>query len=299
MTWLYIIIGIVFVVLLTLFIRHQRSLVLRAHLMQEAMRNHDFSFRLSTKGLLPGERAMQEALNNLGETIRQQVNRSEVDSWERLTRVLTHEMMNATAPVTSISQSLLNHADVKGTSIEDGIRAIYDTSQHMSQFVANYRKMTELEKPIMANVNLRSILDDISKAYPQLSWEVSVPSDTGAYADEGMLRQVLMNLTKNALEAGAHNMIVEISADGSSDGRDNQISLCLGNDGLPIPAEARQSIFIPFFTTKRGGSGIGLALSRRLMAQQGGMLDLATRNHPICHVAFILTLQRTPSPSIL
>lgn len=298
MTWLYIIIGVVFVVLQILFIRHQRSLSLRAHLMQEAMRNHDFSFRLSTKGLLPGERAMQEALNILGETIRQQVNQSEVDSWERLTRVLTHEMMNATAPITSISQSLLNHADVKGTSIEDGIRAIHDTSQHMSQFVANYRKMTELEKPIMAEVNLRTILDDISKAYPQLTWHFSISSDTEVYADEGMLRQVLMNLTKNAIEAGAHNMTIEISADETSNSRGNQIDLYIGNDGLPIPAEARQSIFIPFFTTKRSGSGIGLALSRRMMVQQGGMLDLATRNHPMCHVAFILTLQCTPSPSL-
>ena len=293
MTWLYIIIGIGIVLFAAWFIRHQRKLILRAHLMQEAMRNRDFTFRLPTKGMLPGERAMQETLNQLGETIRRQVNQSEVDSWERLTRVLTHEMMNATAPITSISQSLLNHADVKGTSIEDGIRAIHDTSQHMSRFVSNYRKMTELEKPIMAKVNLRAILDDISKAYPQLAWDLSVSSDTEVYADEGMLRQVLMNLTKNAIEAGAHNMTVEISADESSNSRDNQISLYLGNDGLPIPAEARQSIFIPFFTTKRSGSGIGLALSRRMMVQQGGMLDLATRNHPMCHVAFILTLQRT------
>ena len=132
-------------------IRRQRSLKLRAHLMQEAMRNHDFTFRLPTDGLLPGERAMQQTLNQLGETIHQQVNQSEVESWERLTRVLTHEMMNATAPITSISQSLLGRTDVKGTPLEPGIQAIYDTSRHLSDFVANYRKMSELEKPMMAD----------------------------------------------------------------------------------------------------------------------------------------------------
>ena len=98
MMWLLIIIGIVCVVLLIAFI--QRKLRLRAHLMQEAIRNRDFTFRMPTHGLLPGERAMQETLNQLGETIRQQVNQNEVESWERLTRVLTHEMMNATAPIT-------------------------------------------------------------------------------------------------------------------------------------------------------------------------------------------------------
>ena len=94
-----IIIGVVVVVLAfgIWMIRRQRSLKLRAHLMQEAIRNHDFTFRLPINGLLPGERAMQQTLNQLGDIIRQQVNQNEVESWERLTRVLTHEMMNATA----------------------------------------------------------------------------------------------------------------------------------------------------------------------------------------------------------
>ena len=189
MMWLLIIIGIVCVVLLIAFIRHQRKLRLRAHLMQEAIRNRDFTFRMPTHGLLPGERAMQETLNQLGETIRQQVNQNEVESWERLTRVLTHEMMNATAPITSISQSLLNRSDVKGTPLEDGIRAIFETSQHMSNFVVNYRKMSELEKPKMGEVALRTMIDDISKAYPQLAWEVNVSPDLKVSADAGMLRQ--------------------------------------------------------------------------------------------------------------
>ena len=102
MIWilLFVVIGIVFVLWE---VRRQHSLQLRAHLMQEAISNHDFTFRLPLDGLLPGERAMQQTLNKLGETIRQQVNLNEVESWERVTRVLTHEIMNATAPITSIS----------------------------------------------------------------------------------------------------------------------------------------------------------------------------------------------------
>ena len=273
--------------------------------MQEAIRNKDFTFRMPTHGLLPGERAMQETLNQLGETIRQQVNQNEVESWERLTRVLTHEMMNATAPITSISQSMLNRSDVKDTPLENGIKAIYETSRHLSDFVVNYRKMSELEKPVLTDVRLHAVIDEISKAYPQLTWEVSVPADQVVRADIGMLRQVLMNLVKNAIEANATKLVVE-ETDSTAEanwlspsGRrakpsslfTHHFSLYVGNDGLPIPAENRQSLFVPFFTTKRSGSGIGLSLSRRMMIQQGGMLDLAETPLQGCHAVFILSLQ--------
>ena len=273
------------------FVAHQRKLRLRAHLMQEAIRNHDFTFRLPTHGLLSGERAMQETLNQLGETIRQQVSQNEVESWERLTRVLTHEMMNATAPITSISQSLLGRADVKDTPLENGIQAIYDTSRHLSDFVTSYRKMSELEKPVLRPVDLRSVIDDVSRTYPQLSWEIHVLAGLNVSADVGMLRQVLMNLAKNALEADAKKMVVDVMDHDREDlSQHSQVVLYIGNDGQPIPAENRQSLFVPFFTTKRTGSGIGLSLSRRMMIQQGGMLDLADSPYSGCHTAFLLSL---------
>ena len=268
-------------------VRRQRSLKLRAHLMQEAIRNHDFTFRLPIDGLLPGERAMQQTLNKLGETIRQQVNLNEVESWERLTRVLTHEMMNATAPITSISQSMLGRDDVKGSPLEPGIQAIYDTSRHLNNFVVNYRKMSELEKPVLADVPLRSLFGDVCKAYPTLTWEVHVPTDMIVRADAGMLRQVLMNLAKNAVEAEAKRMVIQQIEESSNH---QLLMLYIGNDGLPIPAENRQSLFVPFFTTKRSGNGIGLSLSRRMMIQQGGMLDLAEKPLSGCHTGFILTI---------
>ena len=285
MMWFLIIIGVLLIAAIAWLVHHQHSLKLRAHLMQEAIRNHDFTFRLPTDGLLPGERAMQQTLNQLGETIRQQVNQNEVEAWERLTRVLTHEMMNATAPITSISQSMLGRDDIKDTPLEPGIQAIYDTSRHLSEFVKNYRKMSELEKPVLADVVLRPLIDDICKAYPELMWEVSIPGDIIVRADAGMLRQVIMNLAKNAVEAEAKKVVISKMEDAPQ-----QLKLYIGNDGLPIPAENRQSLFVPFFTTKRSGSGIGLSLSRRMIIQQGGMLDLAELPISGCHAGFILTL---------
>lgn len=286
MMWVYIIIGVLLVAGIAWFVHHQRSLKMRAHLMQEAIHNRDFTFRLPVNGLLSGERAMQETLNHLGDTIRQQVNQNEVESWERLTRVLTHEIMNATAPITSISQSMLKRQDVKDTPLEDGIQAIYDTSRHLSEFVASYRKMSELERPVLADIQLRPMIDDVCRAYPELSWQVSVSSGITVRADAGMLRQVLMNVVKNAIEAKAHKIVVRVVDEESP-----SLMLYVGNDGLPIPAENRQSLFVPFFTTKRSGSGIGLSLSRRMMIQQGGMLDLTERQYEGCCVGFMLTLQ--------
>lgn len=290
MITLYIIVGCL--VVGVAYFHHQRKLRLRAHLMQEAIRNQDFTFRLPTNGLLPGERAMQETLNQLGSIIRQQVSQNEVESWERLTRVLTHEMMNATAPITSISQSMLNRTDVKGTPLEDGIRAIHDTSRHLSDFVANYRKMSELEKPVLKDIQLRQILDDICRAYPQVSWEINVPSGINVNADAGMLRQVLINLIKNAIEAEAQKIVIAL-INNEETSHNQPLTLYVGNDGMPIPAENRQSLFVPFFTTKRSGSGIGLSLSRRMMIQQGGMLELAEKPFEGCRAGFILSLQKT------
>ena len=282
----YIIIGIgcLAVVGLVWVWRHQRSLKVRAHLMQEAIRNRDFTFRLPVNGLLPGERAMQETLNQLGETIRQQVSQNEVESWERLTRVLTHEIMNATAPVSSISQSLLSRPDVKGTPLEEGIHAIFTTSQHLNTFVDSYRKLSQLQQPALEDVRLSTLICDIQQLFPDVTWDCVVADDVIVCADPNMLRQILINLVKNAIEAGAKRIGIE------NHGPAPQI--LVSNDGQPIPAEARKSIFVPFFTTKRTGSGIGLSLSRRMMIQQGGSLSLLDQPQNGYHTTFSLEFQK-------
>lgn len=271
-----IIIGIVLGTFCWWFFRHQQKLRLRAHLMQEAMRNHDFTFRLPTSGLLTGEKAMQEALNQLGQTIRRQVNQNEMESWERLTRVLTHEIMNATAPISSISQSMLNRPDVKDTALEAGIQAICTASQHLSDFVDSYRKLLQLQQPSLQDVRLTDFLQEIQQLYPQITWHCQVADNTIVSIDFNMLRQVFVNLVKNAIEAGATQISMEQNAN----------TLYISNNGQPIPAETRQSIFVPFFTTKYTGNGIGLPYSRRLMLQQGGYLNLEDQPRTGYHTTF-------------
>ena len=275
----YIMIGVgVLAAVLWLLWRHQRSLKRRAELMQEAIRNRDFTFRLPTNGLLPGERAMQESLNQLGTLVQQQVNAKEVESWERLTRVLTHEIMNATAPIASLSQSLLSHPDVKGTPLEEAVRAINTTSHHLNTFVDSYRKFSHLQQPDIREVALAPLVDELRLLFPAIAIHADLAEGVVVRTDPTMLRQVLINLTKNAQEAGATSLSIVQS----------QQVLKVSNNGAPIPPEVRQSIFVPFFTTRRTGSGIGLSLSRRMMIQQGGGLELSDRPLGGYHTTFVL-----------
>lgn len=271
---LYIIIGIGVVAVACLVVHHQRRLRIRAHLMQEAIRNRDFQFRLPTDGLLSGERAMQETLNQLGDVIRQQTRRSEVESWERLTRVLTHEIMNATAPIASISQSMLGREDVKDSPLEEGMRAIHTAARHLGTFVDSYRKFSQLQQSVPEDVLLAGVVTEVQGLYPELQWDVTIADGTMVHTDPGLLRQVLINLTKNAVEAGAKRIRCEAKPRNLQHGGASRVSIYVSNDGASIPAEVRSSIFVPFFTTKKGGSGIGLSLSRRMLSLQGGDLEL-------------------------
>lgn len=274
--------GVVIIGLLVLlagiwFYRHQKRLQERAFLLREAVRNRDFSFRLPVKGLFFGERALQRSLNDLSEDINRLMAQNEVEAWQRLTRVLTHEIMNATAPISSISQAYLNHPKIKGSFYEEGIRAIYETSCGLSAFVDSYRKLTSLQEPDLDEVLLRPFVESIRSLYPNLEWHMDIESSLVLQLDENMWRQVFLNLVKNAVEAGATKMDVRWRK-----------ALYVSNNGQPIPADVAREIFVPFFTTKHTGSGIGLSLSRQLMIRQGYMLTLAERPLPGYAVTFVI-----------
>lgn len=262
---------------------HQHMLAQRARLMQEAIRNHDFTFRLPTRYMFSGEKALQETLNQLGEHIREQVNLGEVESWEKLTRVLTHEIMNATAPIASISQSMLSSPSVKDSELEEGILAIHNTVTHLNSFVDAYRKYSELQKPVPQPVNLVEVIREVEQLFQELGWQDKTTGKVIIKTDPNLLRQILINLIKNAIEANARNIGVEMEQ-----GQEGRVLLYISNDGELIPAEARSSIFIPFFTTKRKGSGIGLSLSRRLLTIQGGMMSLLDEPRVGFHTTFLL-----------
>jgi len=274
--------AIVAVVIVVWAVRHQRSLRQRAELMREAINNRDFTFRLPTDGLLPGERAMQKTLNQLGEVIHQQINQNEVESWEKLTRVLTHEIMNSTAPIASISQSLLRRDDVKGTPLEEGISAIHHTATRLNTFVDNYRKLSLPMPKDTETTSIESLVGDLRQLYPQV--EIALRTPTPSLTLRASLSQVFINLTKNATEAHASRVAI------STETADGQTIILVSNDGDPIPAEVRSSIFIPFFTTKRSGNGIGLSLSRRILIQQGGSLELLDQPETGFHTTFKITV---------
>ena len=261
--------------------------------MRDAIRHRDFSFRLPTRGLFFGEKALQEALNDMGQEIQKLVAHSEVESWQKLTRVLTHEIMNATTPIQSISQAYLSRPDIKGSPYEEGIRAINDTSTGLLAFVESYRKLTQLQEPVMAEVNMLTFAQSIAALYPDLRWDIDIPADMTLQADENLLRQVFINLVKNAIAAEAKAIgLTHQPPLGGVMGRvtppKGGWGVFFSNDGHVIPLDVQQEIFIPFFTTKPTGTGIGLSLSRQILMKQGMTLSLAESPHRGYNVTFVI-----------
>lgn len=259
---------------------HQRRLSTRVRLMREALRNRDFMFRLPTDSIMPGERDLQKMLNEMGGEINKLMARSEVESWQRL----THEIMNAVTPIQSITQAYIGSKMGKGTPLEEGIQAIYDTSRSLSAFVESHRKMTQLQTVSFEEIDLQRLVSNLQAFYPSLAWHVAINDMQTLRADASMMHQVLTNIVKNAAEAGAHN--IDICARRT----DQCTQLLISNDGTPIAAEVAREVFVPFFTTKRTGSGIGLSLSRQMMMAQGGDLALAERPQAGYHATFVVTL---------
>lgn len=286
---LYLVIFILSVIIIALLVwqwRHQRMLSLRVRLIREALRNKDFMFRLPTKRMLPGDRDLHVALNEMFGEINRLLARNEVESWQRLTRVLTHEIMNAMTPISSITQVYINSSLVKGTPLEEGMRAIYDTSLSLGTFVDSYRKLTQLQSPHIEEVALIDVLSTVRMLYPQVEWHVDLENKPmRVLADSGLMRQVLVNIVKNAVEAGARNVDLRIDADGK------MAQMLVSNDATPIPPEVAREIFVPFFTTKASGSGIGLPLARQMMLAQEGSLSLADTPVVGYHTTFTLTMK--------
>lgn len=264
--------------------RHQCLLRERAEIMRDAIRHRDFSFRLPTRGLFFGEKALQEVLNDMGQEIQKLVAHSEVESWQKLTRVLTHEIMNATTPIQSISQAYLKSPEIQGSPFEEGIRAISDTSAGLATFVDSYRKLTQLQEPVIADVNMLAFCKQIATLYPQLQWNIDIPADFVLQADENLLRQVFINLTKNAIEANAKTIGIKGTPPKGEQGG----GFIFSNDGHVIPLDVAQEIFIPFFTTKQTGTGIGLSLSRQILMRQGMTISLAENPLRGYNVTFVI-----------
>lgn len=271
--WEIILIATAIVAIATLIIRHQISLKRRAYLMREAINNRDYSFKLSTSGLLFGDKAMQQALNAMGEIIKEQSNRSEVDSWRNLSRVLTHEIMNTTAPIASISQALLNQEEIKGTRTEKGLETINTAVHHLNVFIESYRKMSQLDDPNCSLFPADEFFKQITSLFTQVNWIIENKNVSSLFADQTMLHQAVVNIVKNAVEAKAKNIGIKIDMT-TTDDKKKYTDIYISNDGTTIPPDIAKIIFIPFFTTKSYGTGIGLALCRQIIVTLGGDIEL-------------------------
>jgi nitrogen fixation/metabolism regulation signal transduction histidine kinase len=224
--------------------------------------------------------------------IRRELDDREIDTWVRLTRVLTHEIMNGLTPVTSLSQTLLTLPGANDPSIRQGLQAIHSTGEGLLRFVASYRRLTRLPQPHPTLFNVRPFLERqirlAQEAAPSLRFTLlDTPADLIAYADEGLMAQVVSNLILNAVQAiqaesedrGADSENSPSAASGQIRLRaycadDESIHIEVANDGPEIPAQVAEQIFVPFFTTKDEGSGIGLSLSKQIMRMSGGTLSL-------------------------
>ena len=231
-----------------------------------------------------------------------ELSNQEVDSWIKLIRVLTHEIMNTITPVTSLSETLLTRV-TEDKDLKQGLETIHKTGTELLAFVNNYRRFTHVPQPQPALFYVEPFLERMAMlCNHEVEIEVS-PKDLLVYADESLLSHVVTNLLKNAVEAFKEKLSAERNKqDGNEQGRNKQecrsadlqsvaskkafirlkayanaqesiIIDVINNAGL-IPEDVASHIFIPFFTTKPEGSGIGLSLSRQIMRVSGGSLSL-------------------------
>ena len=233
-----------------------------------------------------------------------ELSNQEVDSWIKLIRVLTHEIMNTITPVTSLSETLLTRV-TEDKDLKQGLETIHKTGTELLAFVNNYRRFTHVPQPQPALFYVEPFLERMALlCNHEVEIEVS-PKDLLAYADESLLSHVVTNLLKNAVEAFKEKGKLSAERnkqDGNEQGRNKQecrsadlqsaaskkafirlqayanaqesIIIDVSNNAGLIPEDVASHIFIPFFTTKPEGSGIGLSLSRQIMRVTGGSLSL-------------------------
>ncbi len=211
------------------------------------------------------------------------IDRAEIDSWSRMSRIFTHEIMNSLAPITAISESLTESQDLE--YIYKGIEIIRNTSKRLTTFVESYKSLTKIPYPNLEEVDMAQL---IQKEVNLIDQSIKINVNPGSYivlADRLQISQVINNLLKNAKDAtksDAHLRVwvnIGLNANG-------KISIEVCNNGAEISDQMREDIFVPFFTTKEDGTGIGLSLSKQIMRQHNGSINLSTKPHTCFRVSF-------------
>ncbi|MBR2064116.1 MAG: PAS domain-containing protein [Bacteroidales bacterium] len=207
--------------------------------------------------------------------ISSEIAENEQQSWSKLIRVLTHEIMNTITPIASLSDTLLGFDDIS-SEIKNGLSTISESSKGLIKFVDSYRNLTRVAPPVKKAFYFRELAErviSLTREQAVISGTVctyeELSEDIILYADEGQITQILINLVKNAVQAEAKNIGITAEINPSE-----HIIINVTNDGHPISKESQDEIFVPFFTTKQEGTGIGLSLSRQIMRLHNGTLSL-------------------------
>lgn len=213
--------------------------------------------------------------------ITREMENNESESWTRLIRVLTHEIMNTVTPIASLSSALSQNLDAYDTEdVRSALGTISSSSEGLISFVQSYRSLTHIAAPVRKAFYLRDLVND-SVTIAQANWPSArvsyheLSEDIVLYADYGQISQVMNNLIKNAVQAGASD--IDITA--SIDKRERTV-INVANNGEPISETGREQIFVPFYTTKGvSGTGVGLSLCRQIIRLNGGTINLTSSTH--------------------
>lgn len=238
----------------------------------------NFRFRENTK--------LNRTLNRIRSVFERRRAINEEASWSKLFRVMTHEIMNTVAPIASLSDALSKDENL---DVKAGLETISASSKDLIRFVESYRSFTKVAQPVRKAVMVNELIDRVLRLNKAKCAEQGVTltytvktEDLLVYADEGQIIQVFNNLIKNAVQADATS--IRISAELN---KDDQTVIYVTNNGKPIPLRQIDEIFVPFYTTKQTGSGIGLSVSRQIMTKHNGNLTLVQSDSSMTKFAII------------
>ena len=245
--------------------------------------------------------------------LERKLHQKEYESWEKLMRVLTHEIMNSITPIVSLSETLLSYFQIKHVSkstkditeltIEKtirGLETIKSQGQNLIYFTESYRQYSGLKQPEFKYFYLTDLIENIQILYQEILQQQHIKFSTDffqskiqIYADENMLSQVLINLLKNAIQALSEQSEKKINIKVYI--QEMILFIKITDNGSGIPSNLLEDIFIPFFTTKKNGTGIGLSLSRQIIRMHGG--ELSVNSQPFHETSFIISLPLNHSQS--
>ena len=280
--WLWILIVVASVVLTavvtTWLVRKQDTR--KVSFMMDSLEDGEMNFRFRDNSNL------NRALNRIRGIFTKRTAVDEAASWSKLFRVMTHEIMNTVAPIASLSEAL---AQDDSLDVKAGLETISSSSKDLIRFVESYRSMMKQAPPVRKAVMVDEMMERVlnlnktrlKEQGVTISYTQKTP-DLLIYIDESQIMQVLNNLIKNAVQAEANS--IRISAELNSEDR---TVISVTNNGKPVPLRQQEEIFVPFYTTKPNGTGIGLSLSRQIMTRHNGNIALVQSDRNMTTFALI------------